>query len=134
MQDMIAKEVASDPKKILIIDLIGALATASATGLLLATEWFATGVPSWLLCVLAIVAAGYACFDFIGLIRVTNLRIPLAFIAILNLLYCFSTIAICWIYSNELTTFGLLYFLVEVAIVVPLACWELTIASRQLKA
>ena len=118
------------PRKLLLLDFVGATMTSLTTGLLLATEILPIGLPSWLLFAMSLVAACFACFDIACYLLVRERAWPLAVIGMLNLGYCFGVLTICSIYFRELSTLGIIYFAGEAAIVVPLACWELWIASR----
>ena len=116
------------PRHLLLVDGVGALMTSASTGLLLATEVLASGIPSWVLWILASVAFGYACFDAVGVFYVSDPRPFLSGIAILNLVYCFITLVICCVFSRQLTWLGMIYFSLEAIVVIPLALWERRIA------
>jgi hypothetical protein len=118
------QKLVREPWNILLLDLFGALVTSLATALLLASERVPTGVPSWILYAMAAIALGFACFDAVGLFLVSDPRIPLAVIAILNLIYCVASILICCVHASELTLIGTIYFSFEVVVVAALACWE----------
>jgi hypothetical protein len=118
------------PKNLLLLDFFGATATALATGMLLATEVITTGLPTSLLWGLSLTAAGLAVFGIGSYRLATDARRPLAIVAVLNLLYCATAVAICVGHWASLTHLGVLYFGLETAIVVPLAFVELLVANR----
>jgi hypothetical protein len=118
------------PKNLLLLDGLGALLTSLATGLLLATSLIPTGLPAWILWVLSIVAAGFACFDLAAYRLVNSAGWPLAVIGLLNLSYCITAISICAMHWAVMTGLGKAYFVAESAIVIPLAIVELLVASR----
>jgi O-antigen/teichoic acid export membrane protein len=52
-------------------------------------------------------------------------------IAICNLLYCVLTITLVMYFFQQLSVFGILYFLIEKFIVIPLAIWEWKVSNRE---
>ncbi|MDP1560998.1 MAG: hypothetical protein Q8M16_06350 [Pirellulaceae bacterium] len=121
------------PENLLLTDAVGAVATALATGLFLATSLLPTGIPSWILWVLSLAAAGYAVFDILSYRLAHGSSWPLATIGGLNLLYCATAIGLCLGHWSSLTVFGAIYFGLESAIVIPLAIMELWVSTRNLK-
>ncbi len=113
--------------------MVGALATALSTGLLLTTV-LPTGLPTWILVVMSITAAGFACFDLAAYYYWPDECWPLNVVGLLNLLYCAGAIVASWIYLPSMTSLGMLYFSMECAIVIPLGVFELVVAkySRRL--
>lgn len=120
-----------NPRNVLLLDLLGALTTSFVTGCLLATEVFATGVPVWILAIMAAVALGFACYDAVGLAMAFDPRATLAGTAILNLIYCAASLLVCYTYADKLTLLGKIYFPVEVLVVGCLAVWEWKMAKRR---
>lgn len=99
------------PKNLLLLDSIGAAMTSLSTGLLL-TIFIPTGLPVWVLWMLSIIAAGFACLDLVAYyFRVDACRL-LAIIGMLNLLYLILTIATCLIYLQLITNKGVIYLAV----------------------
>ncbi len=117
------------PRNVLLLDLIGALTTSLVTGILLTTDRFATGVPDWILYIMAAAALGFAGYDAAGLALSSDLRTPLAVIATLNLLYCAASLVVYYTHANELTLLGKVYFPAEVIVIVLLASWERKLAD-----
>ncbi|XZE33458.1 hypothetical protein SH501x_004242 [Pirellulaceae bacterium SH501] len=114
----------------LILDAMGAAATSFATHFLLASERVRTGLPTGTLTVLALAALSFAIFDLVSLAIARSLAIPLRWIACCNLTYCLLTLALVVLHRNTVTPLGLVYFFSEIAIIVPLACWEWRLAGR----
>ena len=118
------------PRYLLAVDFFGAIATSLATTFLLASGRMPTGLPTWLLYSLAMVALGFACFDAAAISQFFDARIALATIAYLNLSYCVAVLVVLCVCRREATQLCLFYFCVELAIVIPLAYWELTISKK----
>lgn len=121
------------PANLLLLDAVGAVATALATGLLLATSLLPAGLPTWILWLLSLTAAGYALFDILSYRLAPGSSWPLATIGGLNLLYCATAIGLCLGHWSSLTLLGAIYFGLESAVVIPLAIMELLVSTRNLK-
>ena len=121
------------PRQVLILDLMGAIVTSLATIFLLASERLPTGLPTWLLYLMALVAIGFVCFDAAAFALFYNLAIALATIAYLNLSYCVTVVFILCVYRRDVTELGFFCFCIEIAIVLPLAAWEWKISRRLLR-
>ena len=120
-------------RKLLLLDFLGALATSLGTGLLLATEVIATGLPSTILIAMSLIACGFAIFDIVAYRFVRRTVIALAVVAMLNLSYCVAVVILCTMYAQQVTKLGLLYFAIEVPVVLLIVCWDLAIARAELK-
>jgi hypothetical protein len=120
----------SNPRRLLFIDAVGAMVTASITALVLAAERVPTGLPPNLLYVLAGVAALFAAISMSGVLFSPRPQHFLRLIAIANLSYCGATVIICAIHFGSLTIWGGIYFPIEVVIVVALATWEWKVAAN----
>ena len=128
-------EFVQKPRRLLLLDFMGAIATSLATmfllaSFLLASERLPTGLPTWLLYLMALVAAGLACFDIAAITLSLDVAIALGIIAVLNLSYCIAVLIVLWVYRRDVTELGFVYFCIEIAIVLPLAAWEWTISRR----
>jgi hypothetical protein len=117
------------PRRLLQLDLVGALMTSATIGLLFATKVIDCGLPTWILISMAAVAFGFACLDAVGVFLATDPRPFLLTIAVLNLAYCVFSIVICFLYFRQLTWIGEIYFSVEVAVVLIIALWECFVFS-----
>ena len=114
-----------------MLDLFGALVTASVTGGVLATGLVDVGIPHWILAIMASIAFAFALVDAVGLLVIRDARTPLAVIAVLNAAYCCLSLIVCLIYARELTLLGTIYFGIETLILIPLAYIEWKVACRK---
>jgi len=80
---------------------------------------------------MALVAAGFACFDVVAYCYGSDACWLLATIGLLNFLYGITAIITCLAYFSVMTMMGMIYFAVEAAIVIPLAIFELAVANAQ---
>lgn len=122
--------ILENPRRVLIIDLVGASVTSLLTILLLASGLVPTGLPVWLLYSMALTAGGFACFDIAAYFIVPNTKIALAAIAMLNLAYCIGVIVICAVFFQSITLLALLYFAIEIPIILAVASWEFSTARN----
>lgn len=113
-------------QKIFLIDGLGALVSAALLGVALPA--LQTGVPRSTLLAFAIGACVFAIYSLTCFLlnkRGTWLKA----IAVANLLYCGATGVAVWFYFSQMTSLGRAYFLMEIAVIVPLAVFELKQAS-----
>lgn len=115
------------PRTFFLIDAVGALLSALMLGLVLTQLEHVFGMPRRLLQPLAIIAvifAGYsaACYW----VRPNNWKLFLRIIATANLLYCCLTAGLVISVFPQISTFGWVYFISEIAIIVVLAIAELS--------
>jgi len=117
------------PKKLFLIDSLGALLTAFLLFVVVRNfnEYF--GLPKIILTYLSAIALllsiySISCFCFIKSNWKDNIRI----IAYANILYCVLISILLLRYHSTLTVFGLTYFLIEIAIICGLAYMELKAA------
>ncbi len=120
------------PRHLLILDFVGAIATFLVTMFVLASEWLPTGLPSWLLRSMALVAASFACLDFVMYFFKDKVHLALATIAILNVAYCIASICICFLHYSSVTLLGWIYFAIEVPVVLGIAYWEWSVSKQRL--
>jgi len=127
----IIKQLCSDPKKLFLIDSIGALTTAFLLFVVLRNfnEYF--GMPERISTYLAVIAVCFCiysttCFFVIKAKWTTFIK----GISIANLLYCILTIGLIIFYHPQLTTIGIVYFLGEIAIICGLVYIELNVANE----
>lgn len=110
------------PKKLFLLDALGALLSAFLLGVILVHFESYFGMPSDALYILAFLPCVFAVYDFVCYYKVTdNWRPFLRGIAVANLLYCFLSIALVFQHYQELTILGIIYFVLELLIVVVLA-------------
>ncbi len=120
------KNLQSNPKKLFLIDSLGALVTAILIGVGLRNYTDIFGMPVKALNALSGIAVVFfiystSCYFFVG----KNWRTYLKLIASANLLYCCLSIAYVIYFYSSLTILGLIYFIGEVVIVGGLAWVEL---------
>jgi len=120
-----------NPKRLFLIDSLGALLTAFLTGVMLRKFEADFGMPQKHLNVLSILACVFSiysisCHFFVG----KNWRIYLKIIAISNLIYCVFTAGLVMILYQQLTILGVIYFVGEILIVIGLVYTELSVASK----
>lgn len=120
-----------NPKKLFLIDSLGALLSAGMLGIVLTRFESTVGMPKQVLYFLAILACIFAVYSFLCFLWVkSNWQIYLKIIALVNLAYCCLTIGLIIYEYQELTNLGLCYFVLEIIVVTVLAMIELKTASR----
>jgi hypothetical protein len=127
----IIKQLSSKPKKLFLIDSIGALTTSFLLFVILRNfnEYF--GMPEIVLTYLSVIAFlifiySTTCFFVIK----ANLTPFIKGISIANLIYCGLTIGLVIFYNPQLTTIGTAYFVGEIAIIIGLVFIELNVATE----
>jgi hypothetical protein len=119
------------PQKLFLVDSLGALLSALLLGLVLAQFDKTFGMPQNVLYVLSVIPCIFAVYSFLCfLIKTTYWRFLMKIIATANILYCFLTLGMMVYFHPQLTVLGLLYFTLEIAIVVILACIEWKTAAH----
>ena len=115
-------------KSIFLMDGLGAAITTILLVVVLKrhNEYF--GMPQDILTIISILALilsiySFSCFAF----SKSNLPKLLKIIIVANLIYCFLTLNLVIYFSNQLTIFGLLYFVGEILIICSLVMIELKI-------
>lgn len=130
MVQQIIRQAALNPRKLFLIDCLGALLSAILYGAVLAQLEDVFGMPPKVVYPLSILAGIYAIFSgSCYLLNLKNWKPFLRIIALANLLHCCLTIGLVVAYCQEITSLGLLYFAGELVIVVSLAIVELKTAS-----
>lgn len=120
-----------NPKQLFLVDSLGALVSAFMLGVVLVTLEEMIGMPRQVLYMLSLIA----CFFFVNslwcfLRSQENWRPRMKLVAVFNLMYCCLTAGLVIYLYQKLTIWGIIYFVVEKIIVVPLAILELKIASN----
>lgn len=113
------------PKKLFLIDAIGAIVSAIFLGVILVRLQEYIGMPKRVLFLLAFLPVLFfvysiSCYIFIQ----SNWKPYLRIIAVINLLYCILSIVMILLHTSSLTVLGYVYFVVEIIIVVALAAIE----------
>ena len=122
-------------KKILLLDSLGALVTAINLLVIPFLESY-TGIPRDIALILVPLPILYSIFSFFSYkFGNHNWRSFLKMIAIANLFYCCLTMYVTWINFDTFKILGIIYFIVEIIIIIILATLEFKIAlnHNQLK-
>lgn len=128
------KKTSLNPKKLFVIDGLGALVSAFSLGIVLVKLESVFGIPKKTLYFLAFIPCVFALFDLYCYFKNNgNFAVGLKIIAFANLLYCCLSIGFAFYHHQKLTTLGWLYIIIEIAIVASIAYVELR-AARKLSA
>ncbi len=119
------------PDKVFLIDGIGAAISAILLLLLIAPFESFFGFPAFAAINLALLPVIFSIYSLSCYWSKPKSAIYLKIIAVANIFYCLLSLGLMIHYFHQLTLFGLLYFLIEKLIVLPLAMWEWKIASIQ---
>ena len=120
-----------NPKKLFLIDSIGAFLSAIFLFLILSYFEQEFGLPKKMLYFLFVFACIFSIFSF-SCFRIIdkNWSKYLQTISIANFLYCLLTLILIVFYHNRITILGLIYFIIEIIIISCLAYVELKIAKK----
>ena len=118
------------PKKLFLIDALGALFSAFMLGVVLVYFQDEIGIPAKALFILAgipILFFCYSilCFSFLEANHSTYLKL----IAIANISYCLLSLSLISYYFHQLTTLGIAYFTAEIIVILMLSIVELKISK-----
>ena len=121
----------SSLRRLLTIDLFGALTSALLLGVVLPAYQPLFGIPRSVLSVLALPPLAFAAFDGWSL-RAQPLVLPrrVRTIAGLNVAYCCLSAALALLHAGQLTVLGWGYLLGELFIVLLLATWQWRAGNR----
>jgi len=118
-------KITSNPKQLFLIDSLGAVLTAFSLGVILTRFEHIFGMPRSILYILSLVACGFAVYSFCCYLFINkNWRPFLTVIAIANLMYCCVTFALIIYLWEELTIWGVGYFLAEIIVIIILVSIE----------
>ena len=131
----ILNKTTSNPKLLFLVDGFGALLSAFLLGIFLTRFETTFGMPKSTLYFLASLPCVFAIYDFYCYLRINgNWKYFLKTIAIANIIYCFISMIMIIYHFQKLTSLGLIYFLLEFAIVITIASIEFrTALSSKLK-
>ena len=122
------------PKKLFLIDCIGALLSALLLGIVLVQFESSFGMPRKVLYPLSIIAFVFSIYSFISyLLFNKNWKLYLKIIGFANFLYCLLTVGLVFSFYKELTIPGLNYFFIEIGIILLLSSVELKTAFSSTK-
>lgn len=121
----------SNPRKLFLIDGLGAILSAFLIGIVLVKFENLFGIPQHSLYFLALFPCFFAIYDFYCFLKVIkNLDLFLKGIAIANLVYCFISIGLISYHYKCVTYLGWIYIILEILILIALAIWQLKTASQ----
>ena len=123
-------QLPTNPYQLFLLDAIGAAVTAFMLGIVLPYFQVYFGIPIEVLYLLSIIPVFYAIYSFLCFWQQPkNWKPFLKGIAFANLGYCLLTLGLMFIFSENFTLFGYLYFIGEIIIIVLLSRHELGVAS-----
>ncbi len=126
---MIIERFKTNPKKLLIIDGVGAIISAFLLGVVLVKFENIFGIPKQTLYILASLPVLFAIYDLYAFKQENNkIYMFIKNIALLNILYCFILIGFAFYHIETIKFFGWIYIIVEIFIVAILASIELKIS------
>ncbi|MGL4599347.1 MAG: hypothetical protein ACRCYO_17625, partial [Bacteroidia bacterium] len=118
-------------RQVFLLDGFGAVLTAFLVGFVLPLLDSFFKIPQFMCAVLSMIAIVLASYSFTCYFLVRkNWSVFLYVIAVANLLYCLLTLVIIFYNYEILSIYDLLYFGVEMLIVMVLAYFELRTAAR----
>ena len=118
------------PPKLFLVDSLGALLSALLLGLVLTQFEKTFGMPQQVLYVLSVIPCVFAVYSFLCFLSKTiHWRFFMKIISTANLLYCCLTLGLMIYFYQQLTVLGLLYFVLELIIIINLAYIEWKTAS-----
>jgi hypothetical protein len=124
-------KISLNPRRLFLIDGFGALLSAFLLGVVLVKFESTFGMPKKVLYALSLMACLFAIYSFTCYLQVKKNWPPfLKVIAIVNLSYCALTLGLLFYFHQELTSLGMIYFLLEIGVVTSLAIVELYSASK----
>ena len=130
---MLAKFI-SHPKKLFLIDGLGAILSAFLLGFVLVKLEQVFGIPSKTLYFLATMPVFFAIYDlYCARKNNDDLGQFMRGIAIINLIYCCISIVFAFYHFGTITIFGWSYLLMEILIIITLASIEFKVAKRLIK-
>ena len=125
------EKVYLNPKKLFLIDAMGALLSAFLLGVVLVKFKNLFGVPVSVLYLLTLFPVIFAVYDILCYLKTkNNLKLFLKTIAYLNILYCFVSVVILLNRYKQITFLGYSYFLVEILIILTLANFQIKVGNK----
>jgi hypothetical protein len=127
----ILNNILKKPKIIFLIDSVGALLTTFFLFVILRnySEYF--GMPKTILTYLSAIAASFCIYSTTCyLVLKEKWTEFITIISVANILYCALTLGFLILHHSQLTTLGLVYFLLEIIIICILVFIELTVVTK----
>lgn len=117
-------------KALFLVDGLGAALTTFYLYFVLRhfNEYF--GMPTYILTYLSLIGLVFCVFSMTCFFLLKGNWTPfLRLISVGNLIYCVLTMILVYIYFNDLTKLGVIYFLLEITIIVVIVYIELRVAT-----
>ncbi len=129
---IITNKLAANPKRLFLVDGLGALLTALLLGVVLVRFEVLFGMPKTTLYLLSLIAIVYTIYSFCCcFFNFSNWRPYLKAIIIANILYCILTTWLVFYFFSLLTILGLVYFLLEIIVICFLIVIELRVFTNK---
>ncbi|WP_420571877.1 hypothetical protein [Kordia sp.] len=127
----IIKKAGNNPKKLFLVDALGAFLSAFLLGFVLVRLKNYVGIPPAALYFLSAFPVVFAIFDLYCYLK-THKKIGafLKMIAVLNLQYCVVSLGFAFYHKKTLTGLGWTYISVEILIILLLSAIEFTVGKR----
>jgi hypothetical protein len=127
----IKEKIAKKPREIFLIDAIGAFLTTLFLGtMILLKSKLQLGMPSKTIVFLAFVGASFSIYSFWCSFFIKNKwQFFLKIIVIVNSCYCILTLGLLIFFYNQLTLLEMIYFSVELFVLILLIIFEWEISS-----
>lgn len=127
----LVNSLSSNPRKLFLLDGLGALLSIFLLGIVLVQLETFFGVPRSTLYFLAFLPCLFALYDLYCHQKVKeNLGFHLKVIASLNILYCFISIGLACFHYQQLTLLAWAYFIIEIILVLTIAALEIRVAAN----
>ena len=124
------KYIHENPRKLFLIDGVGAMLSAFLLGIVLVKLEHFFGIPVPTLYLLASLPVLFALYDFYSYRQGDDkLAVLLKGIAMMNLGYCLLSIGLAFYHHKVVTYLGWIYIILEIMIVVAIAILELRVAK-----
>tara|TARA_B100000745_G_scaffold290434_1_gene229365 strand:+ start:216 stop:626 length:411 start_codon:yes stop_codon:yes gene_type:complete len=121
----IIQQLVQNPKKIFLVDAIGALITAIFMLYILSPLQAHIGMPLQIITGFGIAALGLFAYSIFCHLQIKTLWRPFLFgVIALNSTYVVVSIILVLMYINDLTTLGIIYFIIEILIIIGLITIE----------
>jgi hypothetical protein len=118
------------PKVLFLTDSLGAMVTAFLLFAVLRNFNKHIGMPETILVYLSLIAVSFCIYSITCFLFLKRNWVPfIKAISYVNLLYCAGTFGLLIAYHSVLTTLGIIYFWMEIAIICILVYIELTVAA-----
>lgn len=122
-----------DPRKLFLLDALGALVSAFMLGIVLVRFEAMFGVPKKALYVLAFIPCVFMLYDLVSYFYgQSKWRTLLKVIAIGNICYCMLSLGIAFLHRDSLPILGWMYILIEVAIIIYIAQIEYKSSNQRI--